>query len=388
MIQFDHNLNIYSQQDPKLRNNHSQNMFNHIKLAKKPKQFLSITGLTVTQFDSLSKEIQKHYKITEAKCLSKNRERKIGAGHKFDHPLKDRIIMLLMYYRMYTTYDLLGMIFDLDKSNVMRDIKYLEYAVKKSIPIPTKKYADSKKLKSLDDIQQFFPELIAITDGTEQLNQRAIKVLESNQILHKYTQLKKGGKKFVNKAIRINQNGKPFTVSDFPEIKKSVRKKYVFELRKIGIIETLEVSGYAYYRVIGFRLDNFWEKVTKNPTGVIIEDKTLQEEIFEVLEEYLEELDAPALHNIRLHLYDDFMYEIIKRRYEKEKPYNIEYNEINKSFTIVLPIFGFENFEVKIILTPTKLIQILIKNTFKPIVYDEMGLMTLVLFLGEMILFV
>ena len=143
-------------------------MFNHIKLAKKPKQFLSITGLTVTQFDSLSKEIQKHYKITEAKRLSKNRERKIGAGHKFDHPLKDRIIMLLMYYRMYTTYDLLGMIFDLDKSNVMRDIKYLEYAVKKSIPIPTKKYADSKKLKSLDDIQQFFPELIAITDGTEQ----------------------------------------------------------------------------------------------------------------------------------------------------------------------------------------------------------------------------
>ena len=168
LIQFDHNLNIYSQQDPKLRNNHSQNMFNHIKLAKKPKQFLSITGLTVTQFDSLSKEIQKHYKITEAKRLSKNRERKIGAGHKFDHPLKDRIIMLLMYYRMYTTYDLSGMIFDLDKSNVMRDIKYLEHAVKKSIPIPTKKYADSKKLKSLDDIQQFFPELIAITDGTEQ----------------------------------------------------------------------------------------------------------------------------------------------------------------------------------------------------------------------------
>ena len=61
------------------------------------------------------------------------------------------------------------MIFDLDKSNVMRNIIYLEPAVKQSIPIPAKKYADSKKLKSLEDIQQFFPELIAITDGTEQL---------------------------------------------------------------------------------------------------------------------------------------------------------------------------------------------------------------------------
>jgi len=40
-------------------------MFNHTKLAKKPKQFLSITGLTVSQFDSISKEIQKQYKNIE-----------------------------------------------------------------------------------------------------------------------------------------------------------------------------------------------------------------------------------------------------------------------------------------------------------------------------------
>jgi len=143
-------------------------MFNHTKLAKKPKQFLSITGLTSQQFDSLSKEIQKHYKKTETKRLSKNRERKIGAGHKFNHSIKDRFLMFLMYYRMYTTYDMLGMIFDLDKSNVMRDIRYLEPAVKQSIPIPAKKYTDSKKLKTMQELQHFFPELIAITDGTEQ----------------------------------------------------------------------------------------------------------------------------------------------------------------------------------------------------------------------------
>ena len=143
-------------------------MFNHTKLAKRPKQFISITGLTTQQFNFLSKQIQKQYKTTESKRLSKNRKRAIGAGRRFDLSVNDRILMLLMYYRMYTTYDLLGMIFDLDKSNVMRDIRYLEPAVKSSIPIPAKLYADSKKLKSLDDIQQFFPELIAITDGTEQ----------------------------------------------------------------------------------------------------------------------------------------------------------------------------------------------------------------------------
>jgi len=144
-------------------------MFNHTKLAKKPKQFLSITGITPQQFDSISKEIQKQYKNTEEKRLSKQkRKRGIGAGRHFDHSIKDRILMLLMYYRMYTTYDMLGMIFDLNKSNVMRDIRYLEPAVKQSIPIPAKKYADSKKLKSMQELQKFFPELIAITDGTEQ----------------------------------------------------------------------------------------------------------------------------------------------------------------------------------------------------------------------------
>ena len=80
-------------------------MFNHKKLAKRPKQFLSITGLTVPQFDSLSKEIQKQYKTTEQKVSVNKEKREIGAGHKFDLPLNDRMLMLLMYYRMYTTYD-------------------------------------------------------------------------------------------------------------------------------------------------------------------------------------------------------------------------------------------------------------------------------------------
>ncbi len=110
-------------------------MFNYTKLAKRPKQFLSITGLTIPQFDSLYKEIKKNYKTTEQKRLSKNRQRDIGAGHKFDHSIKDRILMFFMYYRMHTTYDMLGMIFDLDKSNIMRNIKYLEPPVKKSVSI-------------------------------------------------------------------------------------------------------------------------------------------------------------------------------------------------------------------------------------------------------------
>ncbi len=217
---------------------------------------------------------------------------------------------------------------------------------------------------------------------TDDLNENAKKILESNQILQEYTNLRRGARRFLNKAIRINQNGEAFTVSDFPETSESMRKKYIYELRHVGFIETLRVSGYAYYRVKGFRLNNNWEKVTPNPTGDTITD-TSQDDLTGFLVEYFKELDSPALHNIRLHLYDDFVYQTIKRKFEEQKPSYIDYNDFNKSFTIKPPIVGFHGFEITVILTPTKLIQVLIKNTFNPIVYDENGLLTLACLLEQ-----
>ena len=76
--------------------------------------------------------------------------------------------MLLIYYRCYTSYDLLEYLFGVDSSTVCRDIAKIESAVKCVIPIPVKLYADSKKINDIQQLQEFFPELIAITDGTEQ----------------------------------------------------------------------------------------------------------------------------------------------------------------------------------------------------------------------------
>ena len=76
--------------------------------------------------------------------------------------------MLFVYYRLYIKCELAGYLFDLDQSNVNRNIRYLEPAVKQSLPIPAKKYADSKKINNITQLQEFSPDLIAITDGTEQ----------------------------------------------------------------------------------------------------------------------------------------------------------------------------------------------------------------------------
>lgn len=228
---------------------------------------------------------------------------------------------------------------------------------------------------------------------TDDLNQEAIDVLRNNQLLHVYSHLRRGVKRFVNKTIRINQKGEPFTFLDFPEISKNMWKQYVFCLRGYGLVEVIAKSVFAYYRVKGFRLKEYWEKLTLQPTGVSVRysndmntknynSYVKHDEVYSHLQDYLSELEFPALHNIRLHFHHDYLYEQIKQKYEK-KPYCITYNDINKSFTIYPPLDWGRNYGARIILTPTKLVQIIIKNTLKPVACDENGIYELIAKLGE-----
>jgi hypothetical protein len=105
-------------------------LLSYERLSKKPLLFKSFTGLTVQEFDDIyDKEIAKRYDKYELKRLSKrkNRKRDMGAGRPFKLDLENRFLMLLGYYRLYITYTLAGFLFDLDQSNVCRDIQKIEY---------------------------------------------------------------------------------------------------------------------------------------------------------------------------------------------------------------------------------------------------------------------
>ena len=222
---------------------------------------------------------------------------------------------------------------------------------------------------------------------TIDLNSDAIHILKTNQLLLLYEQLGKGGRNFINKAIRINQDGEPFTYADFEGSGKDRFKQYVYNLRHAGLIEVIEKSSLAYYRVKGFRLKAYWEKLTTKATGVSIRDTERSsfstENILQFLKDYLRDLDYPALHNIRLHFYDDYLYHTYEQMKEKLDPIFTQYIPRNKSF-IIRPDFRWEPYcSAQIILTPNKLVQIIIKNTFKPIAYDENGIYELNVKLGE-----
>ena len=148
-------------------------MLSYERLSKKPLLFKSFTGLTVQEFDDIyNKKIAKRYEKHEIKRLSykrkENRERKIGAGRHFKLNLKDRFVMLLVYYHLYITYTLAGFLFDLNQSNICRDIQKIESLIRQCVPIPQKTYQITKRLKTPDEIEKYFPGFLAFTDCTEQ----------------------------------------------------------------------------------------------------------------------------------------------------------------------------------------------------------------------------
>jgi hypothetical protein len=78
--------------------------------------------------------------------------------------------MLLVYYCLYITYTLAGFLFDLDQSNIRRDIQKIEpLLIRNCLPIPQKLYNITKRMKTPPhEVETHFPGFQSFIDSTEQ----------------------------------------------------------------------------------------------------------------------------------------------------------------------------------------------------------------------------
>ena len=76
--------------------------------------------------------------------------------------------MLLVYYRLYSYLYIIRISFDLDQSNVYRDISILEPLIKLCVPLPKKLYKRSRRARTIDEVEGYFPGFKAFVDSTEQ----------------------------------------------------------------------------------------------------------------------------------------------------------------------------------------------------------------------------
>lgn len=121
------------------------------RLRRSPNAFRQLTGITPVVFDQLLADLTPRYEHAEAKRKNRpDRQRQPGAGRKHALALADRLLMLLMYYRTYTTHAFLGFLFGVDDSAVGRNINPLQPLLAGLLRIPERRIRlDPEEMREL-----------------------------------------------------------------------------------------------------------------------------------------------------------------------------------------------------------------------------------------------
>jgi hypothetical protein len=157
------------------------------KLARKPNQFLTVTGMILSDFQRLLPQFEQADRQLEARrkaCVvvtKRERQRRAGGGAKFANELADRLLMLLLYYRLYLTQEFLTLLFRAeDKSVICRNIQLVRAIFETVLPVPERarhriltlaqkeQERRRKRIGSVEEFREAYPELTFIIDGVEQ----------------------------------------------------------------------------------------------------------------------------------------------------------------------------------------------------------------------------
>jgi hypothetical protein len=119
---------------------HNRGMLTVAKLRRKPQHFHRFTGLTVTEFDQVLTALAPVYEQHRLQERTRRpRQRQVGAGRPFALPLEDRLLLGLVFLRLYLTQSLLAYLFHLDESTVSRELhQRLLPALAEVLPLPSR----------------------------------------------------------------------------------------------------------------------------------------------------------------------------------------------------------------------------------------------------------
>ncbi len=93
-------------------------MFQIERALKNPRLMRSLTGLNKAEFDVLLVNFEKALQVS---CPNKARQRAIGGGRKgYLRDIASKLFFILLYVKVYPTYDVAGFMFNADRSRVCR----------------------------------------------------------------------------------------------------------------------------------------------------------------------------------------------------------------------------------------------------------------------------
>jgi hypothetical protein len=145
-------------------------------LAARPSAFLSLSGLTLADFETLYQDFTVAYAKDRQVSLTRQkqpRQRAAGGGTQFSHDARTRLLMALVWLRVYPTYEVLGFFFTLHKANAQRGVAdVLATLSAHTVFVCERPATVRKKLRSVQAVLDAFPDVRLVIDAKEQRVQR------------------------------------------------------------------------------------------------------------------------------------------------------------------------------------------------------------------------
>jgi hypothetical protein len=149
-------------------------MLSYEELCRHPAAFPSLTGMTRAEFDELLARFRRAEADLRANSQTtrrdgRPRERAAGAGRRYGRGAADRLLMALVWLRVYPTYDVLGFFFALHKRNAQLNVLAALEVLDSLSDFPFGRPGpDKKKARSAAEVMAAFPAVRVIVDAKEQ----------------------------------------------------------------------------------------------------------------------------------------------------------------------------------------------------------------------------
>ena len=148
-------------------------MLSYTKLSGNARRFKTLMGMSLQEFNLLFTKVEKAHPEAERERLSKRpRRRAIGVERRFALDLRNRVLLLLSYYRTYATQDVAAEVFGVGQATVSRSIDQIAPVVRQCIPIPATIHDRAKRASALEELEEILPGLRCLIDASEQQVQR------------------------------------------------------------------------------------------------------------------------------------------------------------------------------------------------------------------------
>ena len=189
------------------------------ELAGKPKTLQSLTGLNPKEFDKLLKSFNLVWDgILESSMERSERQRAYGAGRKAQLELiEDKLLFILIYYRLYPTQVVQGYLFDLSQAQANEWIHRLDPVLNQALG--KEQCLPEREPSKLEAVLTQCPSLEFMIDGTERGINRP-----KNKENQKETYSGKKKTHTVKNNVITTMDGKVVFLSDTHEGKKHDKK--------------------------------------------------------------------------------------------------------------------------------------------------------------------